>query len=61
MDSETDDPTVRLDDASDRVAVLAGRVIDQAGRNQPLEEDDVDDLQAAAETVLELVDEIEAP
>lgn len=54
-----DDPALRLDDASDRVVVLAGSVIDQLHGNGDLNQEDVDDLRAAVDDVEEVLDEID--
>jgi len=57
--SEPDTPALTLDDASDRVAVLAGNVMDQLHSEGNVDQEDVDDLRAAigeVEDVLELVE-----
>lgn len=55
-----DDPTLRLDDASDRVAVLAGAVIDQMRGAGDVDQEDVEDLRRAVSDVEDVLDELDA-
>jgi len=53
------DPALRLDDASDRVVVLAGAVIEQLqADDRELDDEDLADLRAAAEDVGRVLDDI---
>lgn len=54
-----DDPALSLDDASDRVAVLAGEVIDQLPGAGDVNQEDVEDLRRAVSDVEDVLDEIE--
>jgi len=58
-EEQPDDPALRLDDASDRVVVLAGSVIDQLRGAGDVDQEDVDDLRAAVDDVEDVLEEID--
>jgi hypothetical protein len=55
-----EDPALRLDDASDRVVVLAGDVIDQLHGAGDVDQEDVEDLRAALTDAEDVLDELDA-
>lgn len=53
------DPAEQLDDASDRVIVLAGRVIAQLRADDEPDREDLDDLRAAVDDVDDALEAID--
>lgn len=60
-EEQPEDEALRLDDASDRVVVLAGEVIDQLHANvDDVDQEDVDDLRTAVDDLEDVLEEIDA-
>jgi hypothetical protein len=58
-EEQPENPALRLDDASDRVVCLAGRLIDQDLTDEEIDQEDVADLRAALDDAGDALDEIE--
>jgi tetrahydromethanopterin S-methyltransferase subunit B len=57
---ESNDPALRLDDASDRVVVLAGNIIDQIHADvDELDQEDIDDLRTAIDDLEDVLDDVD--
>lgn len=60
-EEQPEDEALRLDDASDRVVVLAGEVIDQLHDDvNDVDQEDVDDLRTAVDDLEDVLEEIDA-
>ena len=53
------DPALRLDDASDRVVILAGNVIDRLHADDDPEPEDLADLRTALDDVGDVLDDLD--